>query len=126
VADLARLVRATMRLRPDAIIVGEVRGREALDMLKAWNTGHPGGLTTVHANGARAALSRLDQLVQEAGVPSQPELLADAVDVIVFIQHRTIQQLVRVHGYDATARTFELEQLAAPTQEEICHGSDPS
>lgn len=126
VADLARLVRATMRLRPDAIIVGEVRGREALDMLKAWNTGHPGGLTTVHANGARAALSRLDQLVQEAGVPSQPELLADAVDVIVFIQHRTIQQLVRVHGYDATARTFELEHFAAPTQEESRHGPDPS
>ncbi|NIM63948.1 MAG: P-type conjugative transfer ATPase TrbB, partial [Acidobacteria bacterium] len=74
--DLTRLVRATMRLRPDAIIVGEVRGREALlDMLKAWNTGHPGGICTVHANSARAALSRLDQLVQEAGVPSQPHLL---------------------------------------------------
>ena len=64
--DLTRLVRATMRLRPDRIIVGEVRGREALALLKAWNTGHPGGLTTVHANGARAALSCLDQLVQEA------------------------------------------------------------
>jgi type IV secretion system protein VirB11 len=89
-------------------------------------TSHPGGLTTVHANGARAALSRLDQLVQEAGVPSQPELLADAVDVIVFIQHWTIQQLVRVHGYDAATRTSELEQLADPTQEESRHGSDPS
>ncbi len=115
-----------MRLRPDAIIVGEVRGREALDMLKAWNTGHPGGLTTVHANGARAALSRLDQLVQEAGVPSQPELLADAIDLIALIQHRTIQQLVRVHRYDAAARAFELEDLAAPTREEDRHGSDLS
>ncbi len=113
VADLARLVRATMRLRPDAIVVGEVRGREALDMLKAWNTGHPGGLTTVHANGARAALSRLDQLVQEAGVPSQPELLADAIDVIVFIQQRCVRELVRVRGYDAAAGAFELEELAA-------------
>ena len=112
VADLARLVRATMRLRPDAIIVGEVRGREALDMLKAWNTGHPGGLTTVHANGARAALSRLDQLVQEAGIPSQPELLADAIDVIAFIQQRCVRELVRVRGYDAAARTFELDELA--------------
>ena len=113
--DLARLVRATMRLRPDAIIVGEVRGREALDMLKAWNTGHPGGLTTVHANGARAALSRLDQLVQEAGVPSQPELLADAVNVITFIQHRCVRELVRVRGYDASRRSFVLEELAAST-----------
>jgi type IV secretion system protein VirB11 len=115
-----------MRLRPDAIIVGEVRGREALDMLKAWNTGHPGGLTTVHANGARAALSRLDQLVQEAGVPSQPELLADAIDLIAFIQHRTIQQLVRVHRYDAAARVFELEDFAAPTREDARYGSDLS
>jgi type IV secretion system protein VirB11 len=95
-------------------------------MLKAWNTGHPGGLTTVHANGARAALSRLDQLVQEAGVPSQPELLADAVDLIAFIQHRTIQQLVRVHRYDAASRAFELEDFAAPTREDDRHGSDLS
>jgi type IV secretion system protein VirB11 len=111
-ADLTRLVRATMRLRPDAIVVGEVRGREALDMLKAWNTGHPGGLTTVHANSARAALSRLDQLVQEAGVPSQLQLIADAVDLIAFIRQRAVQQLVRVHGYDAATRAFMLEDLA--------------
>jgi type IV secretion system protein VirB11 len=126
VVDLARLVRATMRLRPDAIVVGEVRGREALDMLKAWNTGHPGGLTTVHANGARAALSRLDQLVQEAGVPSQPQLLADAVDVIAFIQQRAIQQVVRVHGYDAAAWAFELEELAPPTHLEVPDESEVS
>ncbi len=55
-ASLADLVRSTLRLRPDRIIVGEVRGPEALDMLKAWNTGHPGGITTVHANSAEAAL----------------------------------------------------------------------
>jgi type IV secretion system protein VirB11 len=111
VADLTRLVRATMRLRPDAIIVGEVRGREALDMLKAWNTGHPGGICTVHANSARAALSRLDQLVQEAGVPSQPFLLADAVDLIVSLQERTVLEVLRVRGFDPT-RGFELEELA--------------
>jgi len=111
VADLTRLVRATMRLRPDAIIVGEVRGREALDMLKAWNTGHPGGICTVHANSARAALSRLDQLVQEAGVPSQPFLLADAVDLIVALQERTVCEVLRVQGFDPT-RGFELEGLA--------------
>jgi type IV secretory pathway VirB2 component (pilin) len=60
VAMLADLVRSTLRLRPDRIIVGEVRGPEALDMLKAWNTGHPGGITTVHANSAHAGLYRLE------------------------------------------------------------------
>jgi type IV secretion system protein VirB11 len=113
-ADLTRLVRATMRLRPDAIIVGEVRGREALDMLKAWNTGHPGGMCTVHANSARAALSRLDQLVQEAGVPSQPFLLADAVDLVVSLQERAVREVLRVRGFDP-ARGFELEELSPST-----------
>src|SRR6516165_1254517 len=63
--DMRRLVRASMRLRPDCIVVGEVRGGEALDMLKAWNTGHKGGLCTLHANSARSALTRLEQLVAE-------------------------------------------------------------
>ena len=63
---MADLVRSTLRLRPDRIIVGEVRGGEALDMLKAWNTGHPGGIATVHANSAASALYRIEQLVQEA------------------------------------------------------------
>src|SRR5262249_25204304 len=67
-ADLTRLVRTTMRLRPDRIIIGEVRGAEALALLKAWNTGHPGGLTTLHANSAHGALQRLEQLVEEAGI----------------------------------------------------------
>ena len=85
---MADLVRSTLRLRPDRIIVGEVRGPEALDMLKAWNTGHPGGLATVHANSARAALSRLEQLVQEA-VPLVPKrLIAEAIDLVAFIEGR--------------------------------------
>ncbi|HBZ70776.1 MAG TPA: P-type conjugative transfer ATPase TrbB [Deltaproteobacteria bacterium] len=113
-ADLARLVRATLRLRPDAIIVGEVRGREALEMLKAWNTGHPGGIATVHANDAGAALSRLDQLVQEAGVPSQPQLIAEAVDLVVAIERtptgRRVTEVVRVEGYDQ-ANGYRLREL---------------
>ncbi len=84
-ADMTRLVRTTMRLRPDRIIIGEVRGAEALALLKAWNTGHPGGVTTIHANSARAALTRLSSLVQEAGVPPQPELIAETINLIVFI-----------------------------------------
>ncbi|MGO9605799.1 MAG: P-type conjugative transfer ATPase TrbB [Candidatus Binataceae bacterium] len=103
-ADLARLVRATMRLRPDRIIIGEVRGAEALALLKAWNTGHPGGVTTIHANSARAALTRLSSLLQEAGVPPQPELIAETVNLIAFIMRtpagRRVTEILRVDGYN--------------------------
>ena len=75
------LVRSTLRLRPDRIVVGEVRGGEALDLLKAWNTGHPGGLSTIHANSARSALYRLEQLVQESVVAVPRRLIAEAVEV---------------------------------------------
>ena len=94
VASLADLVRSTLRLRPDRIIVGEVRGPEALDMLKAWNTGHPGGITTVHANSAEAGLYRLEQLVQEAVVTVPRELIAEAIDVVVFLAGRGISRRV--------------------------------
>ncbi|MDC7682140.1 P-type conjugative transfer ATPase TrbB [Asticcacaulis sp. BYS171W] len=86
VASLSDLVRSTLRLRPDRIIVGEVRGGEALELLKAWNTGHPGGIATLHANSAIGALYRLEQLVQEAVVHVPRRLIADAVDIVVFIQ----------------------------------------
>ena len=102
--SMADLVRSTLRLRPDRIIVGEVRGREALDMLKAWNTGHPGGIATVHANSARAALYRLEQLVQESVVTVPRRLIADAVDMIAFISGRglarRVETIVRVAGLD--------------------------
>lgn len=88
VASLGDLVRSTLRLRPDRIIVGEVRGSEALDMLKAWNTGHPGGITTLHANSAHAGLYRLEQLIQEAVVTVPRRLIAEAIDVVVFLKGR--------------------------------------
>jgi type IV secretion system protein VirB11 len=114
--DLTRLVRATMRLRPDRIVIGEIRGREALALLKAWNTGHPGGVTTVHANSAGAALSRIDQLVQEAGVPSQPQLIADAVDLVVSIVRsggsRRVDEVLRVEGYEP-GRGFRLTPVTS-------------
>jgi type IV secretion system protein VirB11 len=92
--SMADLVRSTLRLRPDRIIVGEVRGREALDMLKAWNTGHPGGIATVHANSAVAALYRLEQLVQESVVTVPRRLIAEAIDMIVFISGRGLARRV--------------------------------
>ena len=101
---MADLVRSTLRLRHDRIIVGEVRGGEALDMLKAWNTGHPGGIATVHANSAASALYRIEQLVQEAVVTVPRRLIAEAIDLIVFIagrgSARRIDTLARVAGLD--------------------------
>jgi len=107
-ADMTRLVRATMRLRPDRIIIGEVRGKEALALLKAWNTGHPGGITTLHANSASAALLRLLSLVEEAGVPAQPQLIAEAVNLLAFMERtsitgRRLTELVHVEGYSQNA-----------------------
>jgi len=92
---MADLVRSTLRLRPDRIIVGEVRGGEALDMLKAWNTGHPGGIATVHANSAKSALYRLEQLIQEAVVTVPRRLIAEAIDLIVFIEGRGTARRIR-------------------------------
>ena len=105
VVSMADLVRSTLRLRPDRIIVGEVRGSEALDMLKAWNTGHPGGIATVHANSARSALYRLEQLVQEGVVTVPRRLIAEAIDLVVFIagrgSGRRIETIAEVAGLDS-------------------------
>ena len=102
---MADLVRSTLRLRPDRIIIGEVRGKEALDMLKAWNTGHPGGIATVHANSALSSLYRLEQLVQETVVTVPRRLIAEAIDLIVFIAGRglgrRVETVARVAGVDA-------------------------
>jgi type IV secretion system protein VirB11 len=103
--DLRRHVREVLRMRPDRIIIGEVRGPEALDLLKAWNTGHAGNFTTVHANNARAALLRLESLVEEAGVPPNPRMIAESVNLLIFIARdedgsRRIKELVRVEGYE--------------------------
>jgi P-type conjugative transfer ATPase TrbB len=99
------LLKATMRLRPDRIVVGEVRGPEALSLLKAWNTGHPGGCATVHANSARGGLVRLEQLIQEAIPNPQKELIAAAVDLLVYLERcpgkngRKVREVVAVAGF---------------------------
>jgi len=85
--SMAELVRSTLRLRPDRIVVGEVRGGEALDLLKAWSTGHPGGVATVHANSAADGLDRLEQLVGEVVANVPRKLIATAVDIIVGIEN---------------------------------------
>ena len=115
--SMADLVRSTLRLRPDRIIVGEVRGPEALDMLKAWNTGHPGGIATVHANSARGGLTRLEQLVSEASAQTPYPLIAEAINVIVFItgrgDARRIQTICEVTRHDGA--DYLLAPLGAPS-----------
>lgn len=100
-----RLLKSTLRLRPDRIMVGEVRDGAALTLLKAWNTGHPGGFTTLHANDASGALRRLEQLVCEVSQMPMQHVIADAIDLIVSIKRsegkRRIDEVVSVEGFDA-------------------------
>ena len=99
-------LRACMRLKPNRIVVGEVRGPEAHTLLKAWNTGHPGGMATVHANDALSGLIRLESLVAEATRAPQQSLIAEAVDLVIFIDEepdlvagRKVRELLLVTGY---------------------------
>jgi type IV secretion system protein VirB11 len=102
VASLSDLVRSSLRLRPDRIPIGEVRGAEALDLLKAWGTGHPGGVGTIHAGTVLGALRRLEQLLQEAVVTVPRALIAETIDVIAVLSgrgaDRRLAELARVEG----------------------------
>lgn len=110
------LLRATLRHRPDRIVLGEVRGGEAYDLLQALNTGHGGSLSTIHANSARQALARLTSCVLQSGVdlPYQPvrRMIADAVHLVVHIERRRGQRIVseigRVQGYDAECDSYTI------------------
>lgn len=118
--SMTDLLKATLRLRPDRILVGEVRGPEALDLLMAWGTGHPGGLATLHANGALAALDRLRLLVSmNPSAPKDSEILiGEAVHYVVFIARdrtsagaRRVREIIRVRGYDAAKKEYQAEAL---------------
>ncbi|MGI2033831.1 P-type conjugative transfer ATPase TrbB [Rhizobium panacihumi] len=101
--DMSRLLKSTMRLRPDRIIVGEVRDGAALTLLKGWNTGHPGGVCTIHANSARSVLQRLEQLTAEVSQQPMQGVIGEAVDLIISIARtpdgRRIQEMIRVSGF---------------------------
>jgi P-type conjugative transfer ATPase TrbB len=105
VSTLTDLVRASLRLRPDRIPIGEVRGPEALDLLKAWGTGHPGGVGTIHAGSGLGALRRLEQLIQEAVVTVPRALIAETINIIAVLSgrgsERRLKELVQVQGLDA-------------------------
>jgi type IV secretion system protein VirB11 len=100
--SLDQLVKSALRTSPNRIVVGEVRGGEALHLLDAWATGHSGGVATLHASSAQGALLRLDRLAQRANVPPQRHLIADAVHLIVVIEGgntgRRVTDLTWVRG----------------------------
>lgn len=105
VATLSDLVRSALRLRPDRIPIGEVRGAEALDLLKAWGTGHPGGVGTIHAGSALGTLRRMEQLIQESVVTVPRALIAETIDVIAVLVRdgtgRRLAELAQVTGLDS-------------------------
>jgi type IV secretion system protein VirB11 len=119
------LVKTAMRYRPDRIVIGEVRGGEALDLLKSWNTGHPGGFATVHANNAYSSLLRLEQLIGEVSVTPMSALIAEAVNVVVYMRDcgrtgRMVTEVIQVagygkgeYGYETVYRLREGEEVAA-------------
>jgi type IV secretion system protein VirB11 len=120
VISLSDLVRSSLRLRPDRIPIGEVRGAEALDLLKAWGTGHPGGICTIHAGSAIGALRRLEQLIQEAVVTVPRALIAETINVIAVLSgrgnERRLADLAHVEGLGASG---DYVLSAMGTQDEV-------
>ncbi|WP_428835673.1 P-type conjugative transfer ATPase TrbB [Shewanella xiamenensis] len=114
--SINRLLRATLRLRPDRILVGEVRGGEALELLKGWNTGHPGGIATIHADSANQGLHRLEDLLSEATPNVNKAMIASTINVVVFIKKkptgRKIEEVIQVTGYDSKSNQYLYEKLA--------------
>ncbi|TRC98438.1 P-type conjugative transfer ATPase TrbB [Mesorhizobium sp. WSM4303] len=131
VASLADLVKSSLRLRPDRIPIGEVRGAEALDLLKAWGTGHPGGIGTIHASTGLGALRRLEQLVQEAVVTVPRALIAETIQLVAVLagrgSARRLVEIALVDGLDPATgdyRTLEAKLATNPSMNPpVLHGA---
>jgi type IV secretion system protein VirB11 len=123
VASLSDLVRSSLRLRPDRIPIGEVRGSEALDLLKAWGTGHPGGIGTIHAGNAIGALRRLEQLIQEVVVTVPRALIAETIDLVAVLagrgSSRRLVELGRVEGLGPDGDYRVIPVAPAPTGDSL-------
>ncbi|MGY4403550.1 P-type conjugative transfer ATPase TrbB [Bradyrhizobium sp. USDA 3315] len=128
VASLSDLVRSSLRLRPDRIPVGEVRGSEALELLKAWGTGHPGGIGTIHAGTALGALRRLEQLIQEAVLTVPKALIAETIDVVAVLRgrgsERRLAELALVAGLDPATGDYRVQSAGAGGESSL--PKDPS
>ncbi|WP_371367799.1 hypothetical protein SRRS_16050 [Sporomusa rhizae] len=114
---LEDLLRDTLRLTPERIIVGEVRGAEALILLDAWSTGHKGGASTVHANSARQTLRRLEELAARAEARAHQYMIGEAIDIIVYLRYsglqRRVEQILAVDGWDAAKEEYLVRDLCA-------------
>lgn len=116
VVTLSELVRSALRLRPDRIPIGEVRGPEALDLLKAWGTGHPGGIGTLHAGTTIGALHRMEQLIQEIVVTVPRALIAETIDVIAVLSGRgdarRLSELAEIDGLDPMSGAYRIRSVS--------------
>lgn len=115
VIGVADLVRDALRMRPDRIVIGEMRdGAAALETLKSWNTGHPGGLSTIHANSAQEALRRLEDLIGEVTSQVPQRMIGEAVDCVVHLQRtasgRRVEAVISVGGFDGDS--YQTQVLA--------------
>ena len=113
---MRKLAKVSMRYAPKRILIGEVRDAAALELLKLWNTGHPGGVGTFHADSAEEALPRLEELVEEAGLGSKQKLIGRGVDVIVFMEktpdnRRRLSQIIKVHGFNPKTEQYETSNV---------------
>lgn len=114
--DMRKLAKVSMRYAPKRILVGEVRDAAALEMLKLWNTGHPGGISTFHADSAEEALERLEELVEEAGLGPKKKLIGRAVDLAVYMEktpdnRRQISSIIKVNRFNHKEGLYETETL---------------
>jgi pilus assembly protein CpaF len=131
---IRELVRNALRMRPDRIVVGEVRGGETLDMLQAMNTGHEGSLTTIHANSPRDALNRLETMVLMSGIQfplkAIREQVASALDVIIHLSRlvdgsRRVSRITEVVGMESEVVTLQDVFVARPMDERAAATGDP-
>jgi len=104
------LVKSSLRERPDRVLIGEIRGKEALDLITIWNTGHPGGVATVHANSAYEALTRLERLLALANALNMQEEIAQAINTIIFIKKtltgRVVDEILEIQHYDREKQKY--------------------
>lgn len=114
--NIQDLLRFCMRMTPDRIIVGELRkGQECMEMLKAWNSGHNGGIATIHANGVREGLIKVEQYLGEVSEKSQNYLIVDAIDVVVSLikeeSVRKVKEVAKLKGFDSIKNEYILEEI---------------
>src|SRR5262249_49736918 len=116
---IGQLLRATLRLRPDRILLGEVRGPEAFDLLQILNTGHQSTLSTIHANSAAQSLTRFATCVMMSGIELPHRVvranIAEALQLLVHLERwqgtRAVTEIIKVNGYDPSEDKYDLETL---------------